>query len=273
MYLQNLHTHSIYCDGRDTPEEIVQEALHLGLTGIGLSTHTKCFYSTYPLPQNGVADGFAEIERLKRLYGDRIDIFNGIEYDMYCGTGTDEFDFVIGSAHYVKVGDGYVTFDRDLPHMKGIIAEFFGGDGMAFAKEYYRQLADMPKYVRSDVVGHFDLITKLHEKEQLFDIESKEYLDAAFEALHALVPHVPLFEINTGALARGYRTTPYPTLPILRELRAAGGGVIISSDCHDLRYLTVGYDEALALADAAGFKEVYILTKTGFAAMPIGRFL
>lgn len=39
--------------------------------------------------------------------------------------------------------------------------------------------------------------------------------------------------MNTGAIARGYRTTPYPAPFILKELKNLGCGIIISSDCHD----------------------------------------
>ena len=270
-YLQNIHTHSIYCDGKNTPRELVLEACRLGMTGIGLSTHTKCFYSNYPLPPNGVAEGHAEIERLKREFKGQIEIFNGIEYDMYCGTDTAPFDFVIGAVHYLKMGDGYFGIDVDRATMKTIINERFGGDGVALAEEYYRQIATMPQHVAADVVAHFDIIAKHCEGEPLFDMTSKRYLDAALEAVHALVPKIPIFEVSTGAITRGYRTAPYPTLPILKEIRAAGGGVIISSDCHDLRYLTNAFDVALDVIEAAGFSEVQILTDTGFAPVPILR--
>ena len=34
-YLQNLHQHSTFCDGKNTPEEMVQVAIERGLTAIG----------------------------------------------------------------------------------------------------------------------------------------------------------------------------------------------------------------------------------------------
>lgn len=270
-YLQNIHTHSVYCDGKNTPREVVLEAMRQGLTAIGFSTHTKCFYSVYPLPPNGVLEGHAEIERLKREFGGQIDIFSGIEYDMYCGTDTKPFDFVIGAVHYLKMGDGYLGIDVDRATMKTIIDERFGGDGVSLAEEYYRQIATMREHVSADVVAHFDLIAKHCGEGPLFDVTCKRYLDAAFEAVHALVPQNPIFEVSTGAITRGYRAAPYPTLPILKEIRAAGGGVIISSDCHDLRYLTNAFDVALDVIEAAGFREVQILTNAGFVPIPVSR--
>ena len=41
-----------------------------------------------------------------------------------------------------------------------------------------------------------------------------------------------IFEVNTGALARGYRTDPYPEREIRAYLAAGGARMILSSDAH-----------------------------------------
>ena len=38
-YLQNLHTHTTYCDGKNTAEEMVQKAIELGFKSLGFSGH------------------------------------------------------------------------------------------------------------------------------------------------------------------------------------------------------------------------------------------
>ena len=38
--LQNLHTHSSFCDGKNTPEEIVNYAIARGFDSIGFSSHS-----------------------------------------------------------------------------------------------------------------------------------------------------------------------------------------------------------------------------------------
>ena len=45
MCLQNLHTHTSYCDGIDTPSEIVITALEKKFTSIGFSGHSYMKYS------------------------------------------------------------------------------------------------------------------------------------------------------------------------------------------------------------------------------------
>lgn len=47
MHKQNLHTHTVYCDGADTPEEMVISALSKGFDSIGFSGHSYMSYSDY----------------------------------------------------------------------------------------------------------------------------------------------------------------------------------------------------------------------------------
>jgi histidinol-phosphatase (PHP family) len=65
-------------------------------------------------------------------------------------------------------------------------------------------------------------------------------------------------------MARGYRTSPYPEVFLLKELKRLGFGAIISTDCHDSACLDYGYQEAVELLKKCGFKEQFIFTKDGF---------
>ena len=77
------------------------------------------------------------------------------------------------------------------------------------------------------------------------------------------------FEINTGAIGRGLRTTPYPSPELLSMIRRAGASIMINSDCHNKDFLDCGFDDAVALAKDCGFKEHQILTKDGWRAVPL----
>ena len=121
-------------------------------------------------------------------------------------------------------------------------------NGIAYAKHYFKALADLPNYGSFDILGHFDLLTKFNEKEpDLFDTADPAYRAAATEAAEALVGKVKYFEVNTGAISRGYRTTPYPDPYIIKEMKRLGFGAIISSDCHDRNFLDCGYEDAKRL--------------------------
>ncbi|MBQ8350454.1 MAG: histidinol-phosphatase HisJ family protein [Clostridia bacterium] len=271
-HLQNLHMHSTFCDGRNTPEETVQVAIERGFDSIGFSSHSYMYYTpsfAVPMKAPGDRDYRAEIRRLQKAYEGRIDIFCGLEFDMYSICDLTDYDYIIGSVHYLKIDGEPIGFDRSAEVVQSIINTHFGGDGMAYALAYYRTLAELPQYGKFDIIGHFDIITKHAEKVRFFDEEAPVYRRAALEAAEALAGKIPFFEVNTGAMSRYGRCVPYPPLFLMKELRRLGFGAIISSDCHDNRYLDFGFETARELLAEAGFRERYILTKTGFRAVEL----
>ena len=44
MPLSNYHTHTAYCDGKDTPRALVEEAVRLGCPALGFSGHSYTAY-------------------------------------------------------------------------------------------------------------------------------------------------------------------------------------------------------------------------------------
>ena len=78
-----------------------------------------------------------------------------------------------------------------------------------------------------------------------------------------------MLEVNTGAISRGYRTTPYPDKFILKEMKRLGFGVVISSDCHDARMVDCYFAESEQLLKECGFKEQYVLKKEGFVPIEL----
>lgn len=270
MFLQNLHTHTTYCDGADTPEEIVLAAIDKGFDSIGFSEHSYMSYSpVYVKLGDRIEEYKKDVSGLKNKYKDIIKVYLGLEVDMYSKPDMSGYDYLIGSVHYLKFDEEYVCFDRPADDVANVINNYFGGDGMKFAKAYYKALIELPEYGNFDIIGHFDVVTKHNEERAFFDASSKEYLSAAIEAAEALSGKIPLFEVNTGAIGRGYRTAPYPSVEILKELKRLGFGAIISSDSHKKAMLDCAFDDARELLKTCGFKERYILTDSGFKEVAI----
>lgn len=259
---QNLHTHTTYCDGKDTVEEMILAACEKGFQSIGFSSHS--FRCGQLMPQEVLQAYKQEIAVMKKKYANKIDIYCGLEYEMSIPADCSGCDYLIGALHYLKLEDGLFSIDISLQDLQDVIENHFHGDGMACAKAYYQQLARLPEYGIFDFVAHFDLITKYCEQVYLFDCQAKEYQWAAIEAAEQLAGKIPYFEVNTGAMSRGYRTSPYPDMFLLKELKRLGFGAIISTDCHDSRFLDYGYQEAVGVLRKCGFKEQFILTKDGF---------
>ena len=146
--------------------------------------------------------------------------------------------------------------------------EMFGRDLWAMIRGYYAEVGAIAAR-RPTILGHVDLITKFNEGGALFDEDDPRYRSAALDALHRANPDATVLEINTGAMARGYRTVPYPALVLLREWRAMSGGVILTADAHTADGIVYGYDAAAELARTAGYRESAVLTGGGFRPCPL----
>ncbi len=267
-HLQNLHTHTTYCDGKDTPEEMVLAAIEQGFDSIGFSEHGASGSPMAP-DEAKLAEYRREVRELAKKYEGRIDIFCGLEFDTDGKAPLDGYDYVIGSMHYVYKDGVRLPADGSVEKVRNAINDLYGGRGLDFALDYFEKLASLPDYGRFDIVGHFDLVSKNCERADFFDVNDPRYIQAGLAAIDAIAGKIPFFEVNTGAISRGYRTTPYPAPAFLRALRERGFGAIISSDCHDARNLRCGFDDAAALLRANGFTERYILTKGGFEVIPL----
>ena len=115
-YKQNLHTHTTYADGKDTPEEMILQALELGFDSLGFSEHSYLCYSraARQMFPEATERYKAEVRALKEKYRGRIDIFCGLELDAYSDP-PEGFDYIIGSVHYLDLDGQVLTFDGALP--------------------------------------------------------------------------------------------------------------------------------------------------------------
>lgn len=273
MRRQNLHTHTTFCDGTNTAQEMVEAAIALGMDSLGFSGH-----SPYPadIPQDWVmqeADVLrryqAEMLRLRQAYGDRIELFLGLEQDILSPPPGQGYDYLIGSVHALVRDGQLISVDESEAAFRQAVAEAFGGDPLRFAEDYYAQVAQVRKQTGCQIVGHFDLICKFNEGDKLFDTSHPRYRAAALEALNCLRTQDVILEINTGAMSRGYRTAPYPAPPLLRTMQDMGIPICITSDAHSAKDLMYGFSHAAELARACGYQEVMYLTRQGFVPGPL----
>ncbi len=265
MRLQNLHTHTHFCDGKDAPETLVRRAVELGFSSLGFSGHIAMPMKTgYAMTAESTAAYIGEIKRLKEQYRGVLDIYLGIETDLFSEASTEEYDYVIGSMHYVGAKGDLRDVDHSLACTKKCIDELYGGDPFAYARAYYENIVTLARTKRFDFVGHFDLLNKFCDSEDVFDMTCPRYQSLALEALYAVKEKKDIFEMNTGAISRGYRKTPYPAPFLLHEMKKIGVKVIITSDCHDARYLDCGFSLCRELLLEAGFRSTLYRTETGW---------
>lgn len=267
----NLHTHTTFCDGKNTPEEIVKEAIALEMDTIGFSGHSFTPIDTsYCMTEKGTEDYVREIDRLREIYGEKINILCGIEMDLYGKRPKHAFDYVIGSVHYVQLGGEYCVVDMNAESQKEAIRTHCAGNPYRYVREYFKKVASLPDTLpQCDVIGHFDLVTKFNERNDVFDETDPRFLIPACEAIEHLVKCDVMFEVNTGAISRGYRSKPYPSLPLMQRIASLGGRVTLSSDAHHKDQLLFWFPKALSLLRLAGFQRVYTMTRDGWTPISL----
>ena len=252
----NYHTHTKFCDGTSTPEEMIQQAIRLGFEQLGFSSHVDVH------PVMDIPAYKTEIRRLIKKYEGEIEIFCGGELDsLYPERHPAGFDYLIGSVHNMDIGvECPLAVDWDV-QTERLLREGFGGDGYRLCAAYYRMLAE--RYGKGDCcdwIGHFDLVTRFNDRMRFVDEEDPRYLGPALEALDVFAERGLPLEINTKQCHHG---KIFPSERLLRYWKEKGGELIISSDAHRPEDLTKGFDEALDRAVRCGFDHVNMLKKQG----------
>lgn len=272
IFTQSLHNHTTFDDGKHSPAEMAASALSLGLAGLGLTAHSPMENEFWTVKPERMAEYRAELARLKTEYAGRMDVWCGLEFDLTSDRKwLGGFDYVIASVHALQTPRGLWALDDNRERSRRMIVIAFEGDRDAAAEAYFAKVKEISAIPEADVVGHFDLITKFDEPEPLYDAASPRYRAAALDAMEALVKAGKIFEINTGAMSRGYRTAPYPAPTLLCALREMDGRVTITADAHSRENLTFAFEQAEAAARAAGFTEHWEFDGAGFAPRALGR--
>ncbi len=251
MQGSNFHTHTIHSDGTHTPREIIEAAIGFGFHSIGFSDHSYTHSrEEYPMSLGGDIQYRAEIRNLAEEYSGRIKIYCGIEQDSESSLPSPEdYDYIISSVHQMAYHGDFFPLEWDADKQKNAVNKVFGGKIVDMAKYYFDILTEHVIRQKTDIVGHFDVISKF----SLIPENDPEYISSALEAIREIIKHCKVFELNTGAIVRGYRSVPYPAEFMLDEIKRLGGSVVITSDCHNREFLTTWFDEGEDLLASRGF--------------------
>ena len=273
MLKSNLHTHTVFCDGNNTPEEMVIKAIELGFSSLGFSAHSPMFFENdYAVLPEKFSEYYNEIERLKKLYSDKIEIYNGVELDKDTVDLSDyKFDYIIASVHQIHKNGNMYYIDYSSEMLKECVKKEFDGDFYKMISHYYNEFTEFVINVRPDMVGHFDLIEKYNSNNDLFDRDSDEYKNIVKKALTIISEKRPgqIFEINTGAMYRMKNNLIYPSGYIMKLLKELGFNLVINSDSHSVNSINFGFEEAIKYCREFGFECVSILKNGKFKQISI----
>ena len=261
----HLHTH--FCDGKNSPGEMVERAIELGFVSLGFSGHGNSIYDPVCMSVEKEEQYRREVLQLKEEYADRLEILLGVEHEGIAPYPDYPYEFMLESVHNILKDGVQYYIDYDWEHMQENIRAF--GDVYTYCEAYFAQCEKSYRVTPAQIAGHLDLVTKYNEQHPVIDETDPRYLDPAMAALEAGVKKGLVFEVNTGAISRGYRTTPYPNPVFLKRIRELGGKVMLNSDCHDAKFLDCAYADGRELLLSCGFDHAVILRKSGFEEVKI----
>ena len=248
----NFHTHTTFCDGRDTPEAMVRAALAKGFDALGFSSHSEMLRDP--------AAYVAEIRALAERYRGRIRILCGLEADWPCPLDLSPYDYVIGSVHFLPSPSGArLAIDHSPEILAGILRDAFGGDGAALVRAYFAAEREMVAAGRFDIVGHPDLVRKFNATHPFFDEGAAWYREELERTVDVIAASGKVVEVNTGAIARGWLDDAYPSPAFRALLRARGVRFVLSADAHAAEALDGAFDRfasvdgLLDVSDVEGF--------------------
>lgn len=267
MFKSNCHTHTTYCDGKNSAEDMVIAAIEKGFKSIGFSGHGPMIYeSDWAMSKKNLDKYIDEIKHLKDKYADKIDVLCGLELDAdYSVFDSGKFDYFICSVHqFIRNGKDYpIDFSADV--LAQLVDELFDGDWIKMAAAYYDKLADFVIKMKPQVVGHFDLITKYNDNNAQFDVNNTEYQKLALSAVDRILDADSdvLFEVNTGAMFRLGNSAPYPAEFIMKHLCDRNAKLTVTSDAHCVEALDFAFDIAYKHCRDNGFNKLYALSSDG----------
>ena len=253
--MNNYHTHTTFCDGKNTAEEMVLSAIESGCNQIGFSGHSYTDFDTsYCMSREKTEEYKKTILSLKEKYKDKITICLGIEQDYFSCEPTHDYDYIIGSVHYILKDGNYLSVDESAARQIDDVNKYYNGDFYAYIEDYYSQVGKVYERTKCDIIGHFDLVTKFNEDGKLFDTGNERYKNAYKKALEKLLSSPAKFEINTGAISRGHRKTPYPSDEIMNIIAKNEKPFVLSSDSHSKNTILFGLEEIKEKLDKNNYK-------------------
>lgn len=257
------HVHTTFSDGEGSVAECIEHAIAVGLPEIGIADHVSAMQ---PTPWESGSIPLARFERYVEEVRDaasryrEITVLLGIEAD-YVPEHEEQLaalladwplDFVIGGVHVV---DG---FEFSEPGMR---RDARWSDTATLFAAYYDTVRRAAAYGRFDVIAHLDWIGLWGHTP---GPAVSGVVDAALDAIAASRSAI---ELNTDRISDPAGVM-YPSDELLRAAGARGVPLVISSDAHEAKHVGRLWDEGIATARRAGYRESLRLSDRARVPLP-----
>lgn len=253
--LPDYHMHTWRCGHAiGEMEEYVRAARFLGLEEIGFTDHFSMYWlpeaqrdRTLAMAEDEMVTYIREVKSLREKTPDLV-IRLGIEADYIAGKEKDlrdlllpfEFDYIIGSVHYLN---GW-AFDDPAQ-----LDEYPKRDIDEIYREYFHLLQDAARSGLFDIMAHPDLVKKFGYRCKTDPRPWYEETARTFSQGGVCV------EVNTAGL-RWPANEIYPSLDFLKACCKYNVPATMGSDAHSPEQVGYGRNKACALLVEAGYREV-----------------
>lgn len=276
MKWTNYHTHSHYCDGKNSIEDHIQSAIKHNIFSLGMSSHCPVpFENGWSMKLVDLNTYLEEIDQLKLKYKGSIDLYKSLEVDYIPGiigpshpTISDaDLDYVIGSLHFVDAFEDGQPCVIDGPHnafLRGL-ESIHKGDIKVAVKRFFSITRQMVREDCPDIVGHFDKI-RMQNKNGLWDETSEWYRQEILNTLEEIQSSNAIVEVNTRGIYKKNTPEPYPSLWALDQIKRMGVPICMNSDGHQPKEIIGVFEATSKMLHQKGFREVSIFANGQWVA-------
>jgi histidinol-phosphatase (PHP family) len=277
LVLTDYHVHLRPDDIDDTPaeryltsenaERYREVASERGIEELGVAEHVYRFTQALDVWQHELWRHSArdDLDAYCAFVREETDLKLGIEADFIPGRedrmadllGDRDFDYVVGSIHFV--GDRALDYDR-----YDIWAASAAPDRVW--RTYFEWLAEAAMSGMFDILAHPDLVKYWGAERPWPDRDPRYFYEIAMEGIAESGIAV---ELSTAGLHKPVGEL-YPARPFLEMVIDAGNPIALSSDAHRPDDLGRDYDQALALLEDLGVAELAVFEGRERRLEPIG---
>ena len=262
----NYHTHSTYCDGRNTLREMIEASKARNISILGFSSHAPLpFDCSWCMKKEKLSGYLTEIENLKTDYPG-IQIFKGLEVDyipntVSCKDFEKMLDYTIGSIHFVEQLDNGQRWEIDGPHhlFEEGLHRIFKSNIKDTIHRYFELTREMIEVAPPEIVGHLDKIKIQNIGNKFFNESDDWYRQEVIRTLNVIKSRELIVEVNTRGIYQKKSANTYPSPWILRLMLEKEIPVTINSDAHNESDLVSKFSQTATLLLALGYKKLRIL--------------
>jgi histidinol-phosphatase (PHP family) len=252
-------------------ERYREVASERGIAELGVSEHVYRFRQALEVWQHPFWRQYAkdDLDEYCAFVRDETDLRLGIEADFVPG-GEDrmanllearDFDYVIGSVHFLREGavdmDDYSVWDSG-PTRPRSAEEVW--------RRYFQTIGESARSGLYDVVAHPDLVKYWGDGARTPEGDLRRYYELAIDGIAESGVAV---EVSTAGLRKPAGEL-YPAPAFLQMALDAGARVALSSDAHRPQDVGADYEQALAVLEQLGVRELCVFDRRSCRVEPIG---